>query len=197
MDQMRAQAMHVGTEIVADHIDAVDLKRAALLAQGRQRHGIHRRRAHHRHRRAGPLARPALGEASFKGYRRIGLRHLRRLLLPQQELCSWSAAATPPSRSRIYLANIASQVILVHRRGVLRAEKILQERLFANPKIEVMWHTELDEVLGTDDPLGVNGARLKSTLTGETFAIPVDGIFIAIGHEPQTELFKGQIEMKP
>ena len=73
----------------------------------------------------------------------------------------------------------------------------MQERLFANPKIDVMWHTELDEVLGTDDPLGVNGARLKSTLTGETFAIPVDGIFIAIGHEPQTELFKGQIEMKP
>jgi thioredoxin reductase (NADPH) len=97
----------------------------------------------------------------------------------------------------IYLANIASQVILVHRRGVLRAEKILQERLFANPKIDVMWHTELDEVLGTDDPLGVNGARLKSTLTGETFAIPVDGIFIAIGHVPQTELFKDQIEMKP
>jgi thioredoxin reductase (NADPH) len=97
----------------------------------------------------------------------------------------------------IYLANIASQVILVHRRGILRAEKILQERLFANPKIDVMWHTEVDEVLGTDDPLGVNGARLKSTLTGETFSIPVDGIFIAIGHVPQTELFKDQIEMKP
>src|SRR4029079_3655255 len=77
----------------------------------------------------------------------------------------------------IYLANIASQVILVHRRGVLRAEKILQERLFDNPKLSVMWPTELDEVLVTDDPLGVNGARLKSTLTGETFSIPVDGIF--------------------
>ena len=80
---------------------------------------------------------------------------------------------------------------------MLRAEKILQERLFANPKIDVMWHTELDEVLGTDEPLGVNGARLKNALTGETFSIPVDGIFIAIGHVPQTQLFKDQIEMKP
>jgi thioredoxin reductase (NADPH) len=73
----------------------------------------------------------------------------------------------------------------------------MQERLFANPKIDVMWNTELAEVLGADNPLGVTGARLKSTLTGETFTVPVDGIFIAIGHEPQTQLFKGQVEMKP
>ena len=97
----------------------------------------------------------------------------------------------------IYLANIASQVLLVHRRGALRAEKILQERLFANPKIEVIWNTELDEVLGVDNPLGVTGAALKSTVTGEIVTLPVDGIFIAIGHEPQSELFKGQLEMKP
>jgi thioredoxin reductase (NADPH) len=97
----------------------------------------------------------------------------------------------------LYLANIASQVLLVHRRGVLRSEKILQERLFANKKIEVMWNYELDEVLGHNDPLGVTGAALKSTLTGETVKLPIDGIFIAIGHEPQSELFKGQLDMKP
>jgi len=85
----------------------------------------------------------------------------------------------------------------VHRRGVLRAEKILQERLFANPKIDVMWNNELDEVIGVDQPLGVTGANLKSTLTGEIVHVPVDGIFIAIGHEPQSELFKGQLDMKP
>ena len=81
--------------------------------------------------------------------------------------------------------------MLVHRRGVLRAEKILQERLFANPKIDVMWNTELDEVLGTDKPLSVTGARLKSTLTGEIVHVPIDGIFIAIGHEPQTRAVQG------
>jgi thioredoxin reductase (NADPH) len=97
----------------------------------------------------------------------------------------------------LYLANIASEVILVHRRGVLRSEKILQERLFANKKIDVMWNYELHEVLGHDQPLSVTGAALKSTLTGEIVHIPVDGIFIAIGHEPQSELFKGQVDMKP
>ncbi len=86
---------------------------------------------------------------------------------------------------------------LVHRRDALRAEKILQERLFANSKIEVMWNTELHEVLGTDDPLSVTGAALKNKLTGEIVKMPIDGVFIAIGHEPQSELFKGQLEMKP
>jgi len=85
----------------------------------------------------------------------------------------------------------------VHRRGALRAEKILQERLFANPKIDVIWNAELAEVLGHEDPRTVTGARLRSTLTGDMTNVPVDGIFIAIGHVPQTELFKGQIEMKP
>ena len=73
----------------------------------------------------------------------------------------------------------------------------LQKRLFANKKIDVMWNYELDEVLGTDEPLSVTGARLKSTLTGETVTLPVDGVFVAIGHEPQSELFKGQLEMNP
>ena len=86
----------------------------------------------------------------------------------------------------------------MHRRGVLRAEKILQERLFANPKIDIMWNNELDEVLGTDEPprrdrRAVSRARSPARPS----PCPVDGIFIAIGHEPQTELFKGQIEMKP
>jgi thioredoxin reductase (NADPH) len=88
-------------------------------------------------------------------------------------------------------------VILVHRRGVLRAEKILQDRLFNNPKVAVMWNTELDEVLGTDDPLGVTGAKLRNTLTHEVTTVPVDGVFVAIGHDPATQLFKGQIDMKP
>ena len=97
----------------------------------------------------------------------------------------------------LYLANVAARVTLVHRRGALRAEKILQERLLANPKIEVVWNSELAEVLGHEDPRTVTGARLRSTLTGDMTTIPADGVFIAIGHVPQTELFKDQIEMKP
>jgi thioredoxin reductase (NADPH) len=94
-------------------------------------------------------------------------------------------------------SSIANEVLLVHRRGVLRAEKILQERLFANKKIDVLWNNELHRVLGHDDPRSVTGAELKSTLTGEMITLPIDGIFIAIGHEPQSELFKGQLDMKP
>ena len=96
----------------------------------------------------------------------------------------------------LYLANLAAKVTLVHRRESLRAEKILQERLFANPKIEVMWNHQLAEVLGDDDPLGVTAITLKNTKTGEDTTMPIDGVFIAIGHSPQTELFKGQIELK-
>jgi thioredoxin reductase (NADPH) len=88
-------------------------------------------------------------------------------------------------------------VLLVHRRGVLRAEKILQKRLFANKQIDVLWNNELYRVLGHDDPRSVTGAELKSTLTGEIITLPIDGIFIAIGHEPQSDLFKGQLDMKP
>jgi thioredoxin reductase (NADPH) len=195
MDQMRAQAVHVGTEIIADHIDAVDLTHepfwlkgdsgteytadSVVIATGAQ---------------ARWLGLPS--ENKFKGFGVSACATCDGFFFRNKTVLVVGGGNTAVEES-IYLANIASQVILVHRRGILRAEKILQERLFANPKIDVMWHTEVDEVLGTDDPLGVNGARLKSTLTGETFSIPVDGIFIAIGHVPQTELFKGQIEMKP
>jgi thioredoxin reductase (NADPH) len=88
-------------------------------------------------------------------------------------------------------------VTLVHRRNTLRAERILQERLFKHPKISVVWDSTLDEVLGTEQPLGVTGARLKNVKTGEVYEVEADGIFIAIGHAPATELFKGQVAMKP
>jgi thioredoxin reductase (NADPH) len=95
----------------------------------------------------------------------------------------------------LFLTSFASKVTLVHRRDELRAERILQERLFAHPKIEVLWDSQLDEVLGTEAPLGVTGARLSNCKTGETREIACDGIFVAIGHAPASELFKGQLEM--
>jgi len=95
----------------------------------------------------------------------------------------------------LFLTSFASKVTVVHRRDSFRAEAILQERLFANPKVEVIWDHEVEEVLGQTDPLGVTGVRLKSTRTGETRQLACDGVFIAIGHAPASALFAGQLEM--
>jgi len=95
----------------------------------------------------------------------------------------------------LFLTKFASKVILVHRRDELRAEKILQKRLFENEKVEILWNTTLDEVLGDENPLGVTGVRLKSTQSGDTFERDVHGVFIAIGHKPSTEIFKGHVKM--
>jgi thioredoxin reductase (NADPH) len=195
MEQMRLQAEHVGTEIVYDQIDAVDLKRApfwlkgdssteytadsVIIATGAQ---------------ARWLGLPS--ERKFQGFGVSACATCDGFFFRGKKVIVVGGGNTAVEEA-IYLANIAEQVMLVHRRGVFRAEKILQERLFANPKIDVVWNTELAEVLGTDEPLGVTGARLRSTLTGETFNVPVDGIFIAIGHVPQTQLFKDQLEMTP
>jgi thioredoxin reductase (NADPH) len=95
----------------------------------------------------------------------------------------------------IYLTNHASKVTLIHRRNELRAEKILQKRALENPKIEILWDNVLDEVLGESTPTGVNGIRVKNVKTGDTSELKLDGVFIAIGHDPNTELFLGQVEM--
>ena len=96
----------------------------------------------------------------------------------------------------LFLTNFASKVTVVHRRDGFRAEKILQERLLKNPKVEVIWNHVLKEVVGDENPLGVTGAEIMDVQTGETKLIPVHGVFIAIGHAPSTELFKGKLEMK-
>ena len=95
----------------------------------------------------------------------------------------------------IFLTNFASKVTLIHRRDQLRADKILQDRLFRNPKITVIWDSVVEEILGTDEPPGVTGVRLHDVKTGETHQLAVDGLFIAIGHDPATELFKGKLEI--
>ena len=97
----------------------------------------------------------------------------------------------------LFLTKFARKVTVVHRRDHFRAEKILQERLFNNPKIDVIWDTALDEVTGTQKPVAVTGVRLKNVKTGQITALPVDGVFIAIGHAPATEVFKGKIALRP
>ena len=95
----------------------------------------------------------------------------------------------------LFLTNFASKVTLVHRRDELRAEKILQDRLMKNPKIEPLWFHQLEEVLGEDTPLGVSGIRVRHTKTGEMHDIPCKGVFIAIGHAPANELIKDDLEL--
>ncbi|WP_111734403.1 thioredoxin-disulfide reductase [Roseovarius amoyensis] len=95
----------------------------------------------------------------------------------------------------LFLTNFASKVTLIHRRDELRAEKVLQNRLLKNPKIEPLWFHEIDEILGDQDPKGVTGVRVRNTQTGETSEIPCKGVFIAIGHAPASELVKGKVEM--
>src|SRR5262245_17957400 len=195
MDQMRAQAQHVGTEIVNDTIMQVDLKRqpfwlkgdsgneytadSVIIATGAQ---------------ARWLGRPS--EERFKGYG-VSTCSICNGLFFRGKHVMVAGGGNTAIEEALYLANITRKVTLVHRRGALRADKVLQQRLFANSKIELMWNTELEEVLGTDHPLSVTGVRLKSTLTGKIINLPVDGIFIAIGQVPQTQLFVGQLDMKP
>jgi thioredoxin reductase (NADPH) len=195
MDQMRVQAEHVGTEILRDHILEADLKRrpfslkgdsgtvytadTLIIATGAK---------------ARWLGLPS--EERFKGYGVSACATCDGFFFRGKKVIVIGGGNTAVEEA-IYLANIASHVTLVHRRGALRAEKILQERLFANPKIEVTWNSELHEVLGIENPRTVTGAALKNTQTGSIVTVPADGIFIAIGHEPQSELFKGQIDMKP
>ena len=194
MEQMKLQAEHVGTEMIRDHIVEADLSRrpfrlkgdsgteytadSLVIATGAQ---------------ARWLGLPS--EHKFQGYGVSACATCDGFFYRGKNVIVVGGGNTAVEEA-LYLANIASQVILVHRRGVLRAEKILQERLFKNEKIDIMWNTELDEVLGHHDPLGVTGVKLKSTLTGEIIELPIDGVFIAIGHTPQSDLFKGQIDMK-
>ncbi|HYJ59380.1 MAG TPA: thioredoxin-disulfide reductase [Methyloceanibacter sp.] len=194
MEQMRLQAEHVGTEIVHDHIVEADLERRPFWLKG-DSHTEYTADALivATGAKARYLGLPS--EERFKGYGVSACATCDGFFYRGKKVIVVGGGNTAVEEA-IYLANIAEQVLLVHRRGVLRAEKILQERLFANPKIDVMWNYELDEVTGVYHPLSVTGANLKSTLTGEIVRVPVDGIFIAIGHEPQSDLFKGQLEMK-
>jgi thioredoxin reductase (NADPH) len=97
----------------------------------------------------------------------------------------------------LFLTNFASKVTVVHRRDSFRAERILQQRLAQHPKIEVMWDSVVDNVLGSESPLKVTGVAIRNVKTGQVEEIPADGIFIAIGHSPASELFDGQLQMKP
>lgn len=193
MEAMRQQAENVGTEIIYDTIVDVDLtsqpKKAigdmgaiytadtVVIATGAQ---------------ARWLGLPS--EEKFNGFGVSACATCDGFFYKNKEVVVIGGGNTAVEEA-LYLANICSKVTIVHRRDEFRAEKILVERLKKNDKIEIKWDSVLDEVLGTEQPLGVTGARLKNVKTGETEDVTVHGVFIAIGHKPSTELFKGKLPM--
>ena len=195
MEQMQGQAEHVGCEMVSDHIKSVDLSRRPfqLIGDSDQEYScdvlIISTGA-----QAKWLDLPS--EEKFKGFGVSACATCDGFFYRDKEVLVIGGGNTAVEEA-LFLTNFASKVTLVHRRDALRSEKILQERLLKHDKIEVMWDSVLEEVVGSSDPLGVTGARLKNVKTGEITEKNVDGIFVAIGHAPSTELFVGQVDMKP
>jgi thioredoxin reductase (NADPH) len=195
MEQMQAQAAHVGTEVVMDHIDTVDLKRrpftlkgssgdtytcdALIICTGAQ---------------ARWLGLPS--ETAFQGHGVSACATCDGFFYKGKEVIVVGGGNTAVEEA-LFLTNFAKRVTVIHRRDSFRAEKILQERLKANPKIEVIWDSAIEEITGTTEPKSVTGVRIKNVKSGAISTRAVDGIFIAIGHAPATSLFVGQLPTTP
>jgi thioredoxin reductase (NADPH) len=195
MEEMKAQAEHVGTEIIMDHISNVDFDvrpfrleadsgdvftcDALIICTGAQ---------------ARWLGLPS--EEAYRGYGVSACATCDGFFYRNKEVIVVGGGNTAVEEA-IFLTNFASKVTLVHRRDSLRAEKIMQDRLFKNPKIEVVWDNVIDEIKGPTDPRGVDSVVLRNVKTKETSERKVDGVFVAIGHAPATEMFKGKLDMKP
>ena len=193
MEEMGKQAENVGVTAGADTIVSADLSRRpfTLLGDTGDRYTAEALII-----ATGASAR-WLGlesEERFKGFGVSACATCDGFFFRDQAVCVVGGGNTAVEEA-MYLTRHASKVSLIHRRDALRAEKILQERLLADPKIEVIWDSVLDRVEGEDDPPRVTEVRIKNVKSGEESGIPVEGVFIAIGHDPNTELFKGQIEM--
>ncbi len=195
MEQMEKQAVHVGTKIVSDLVIKLDttqrpfrltcdsgdvyLAETVILATGAQ---------------ARWLGLPS--EAKFQGGGVSACATCDGFFYRNKDVVVVGGGNTAVEEA-LYLTNHASQVTIVHRRDHFRAERILQERLFRHPKIKVVWDSAVDEICGTENPNKVTHVRLKNVKTGALTDVKTDGVFIAIGHAPATELVKDQIKLKP
>lgn len=195
MEQMSAQAAHCGAELIYDVVSEVDLSvrpfkvrlddgslilaEALIIATGAQARwlGLDSER---RYSGAGVSACATCDGFFFRG-----------------KTVAIVGGGNTAVEEALYLAQMCQKVTLVHRRDSLRAEKVMQDRLFGHPRIEVIWNHVVAEVLGTDQPKAVTGVRLRDVSTGKTHDLPVEGLFVAIGHDPATALFKGQLDMDP
>ncbi len=193
MEQMRAQAEHVGTEMVNDLIVDVDLSRrpfrctgdsgdiytcdALIVATGAQARWL-----------------GLDSEKKFQGFGVSACATCDGFFYRGKEVAVIGGGNTAVEEA-LYLTNHATKVTLIHRRDSLRAEKIMQDRLFKNPKIAVVWDSVVEEVKGTEAPHGVTGLTLRNVTTGDLAHLAIDGMFVAIGHDPATALFKGKLAM--
>ncbi|RIK93248.1 MAG: thioredoxin-disulfide reductase [Proteobacteria bacterium] len=193
MEQMRAQAEHVGTEIITDLIVEVDFSKRPFIAVGDS--GA-RYVADTVIIATGAQAR-WLGIPSEQEYQGFGVSACATcdgFFYRGREVVVVGGGNSAVEEA-IYLTNFAAKVTLVHRRNSLRAEKIMQDRLFSNPKITCIWDSAIEEIVGGGEPKAVTGVRLRNLKTGAISEIKTDGVFIAIGHTPATEIFKGKLKM--
>ncbi|MBY6201175.1 thioredoxin-disulfide reductase [Maritalea mobilis] len=193
MVRMEEHARAMGTEIISDHISSLDLQNrpftaigdsgttytadAIILATGAQ---------------AKWLGLPS--EEHFKGFGVSACATCDGFFYRGKEVVVIGGGNTAVEEA-LFLTNFASKVTLIHRRDELRAEKIMQDRLFKNPKVELLWNHTVEEVVGADNPRGVEGVRARNVQTGEITEVPCAGFFVAIGHAPATELVKDQLEL--
>ncbi len=194
VEQMREQAEKMGAGIISDHITDVDLSKRPFTLKG-DGGAVYTCDALIIATGAQAMWLGLESEEKFKGFGVSACATCDGFFYKDKKVIVVGGGNTAVEEA-IYLTNFAREVILVHRRDELRAEKVLQKRLFDNPKISVMWDSVLEEVLGEDMPKAVTGAKIKNVKTGEITHVDVDGVFIAIGHKPSTELFEGKLELK-
>ena len=193
MEQMQEQAKNVGTNIINDIIKSVDFKckpfkaisesgteytaDSVIISTGAQARWL-----------------GLDSEKKFQGYGVSACATCDGFFFKEKKVAVIGGGNSAVEEA-LYLTNFASKVYLVHRRDELRAEKILQDRLFKNEKVECVWDSELKEIVGDEDPLNVKSINIKNTKTNETSNIELDGGFVAIGHDPATQIFRDQVEM--
>ena len=193
MNQMHEQAEHVGTKMVSDLVVDVDFTERPFTCAGDSG--------------AAYVADTVIVSTGARA-RWLGLESEQKLVGFGVSACATCdgfffrdrevavvGGGNTAVEEALYLTNHASKVTLIHRRDALRAEKILQRRLFDNDRIAVSWDTVVEEVLGTDDPPGVTGVRTRNVRSGAAGELAVDGLFVAIGHDPATQLFRGKLDM--
>ncbi len=193
MQEMEAQAEHVGAKLVHDYVEKVELDKtpfkaftssgdvyeadSIIICTGAEAKWLGLK-----------------SEQEYQGFGVSGCATCDGFFFKNKEVIVVGGGNTAVEEA-LFLTSHASKVYLVHRRGELRAEKILQDRLFANKKIELVWNHELDEVIGTKDPKSVTSVRLKDVNSGKIKEIACEGVFIAIGHKPNTDMFKGFVNI--